>query len=888
MLNNKTLKYLKDYHQPNFLAKTIALTFEVLDSEQKVLVKSVTNYSLNPSSTINTLELDGDSELSAIYINDRLLSDNEYLLLNNKLIIENLPSEFALTVHTIVFPWQNKSYMGLYESRGNLLTQCEAEGFRHITYYQDRPDVMATYTVTIIANKDKFNSMLSNGNLIKEHTEGNIRTVTWHDPFKKPSYLFAVVIANLKYISDNYITKSGRNVLLEVYAEPKYLHNLQHAMDSVKRAMRWDEDRFNLEYDLDRYMIVASSDFNMGAMENKGLNIFNTKYVLADKKTSTDNDYILIEAVVGHEYFHNWTGNRVTCKNWFQLSLKEGLTVFRDQEFTADLHGRSVKRIQDVATLRRRQFPEDSGALAHPVRPESYLEMNNFYTMTVYEKGAEIVRMYQTILGKDGFNKGMELYFERHDGYAVSCEDFCNAMADANHFDLSQFMLWYLQAGTPYVTVKDTYKPDTQEYMLEFTQKIPDTPGQTNKKPQLIPIKFGLLDGSGYDLLNFEVIYGLYIKHSDGIVLLLDDYQNKFVFKNVVTRPTPSLLREFSAPIKLEYNYTESQRMLIINHDSDEFSRYEHLQQIIIKQIKSVYSSLILNDSPIIDSNFKRALNSLLKNPNLDPNFIALAFTLPSFAEMQTIIKDINPNLLSKAITFVEQEIGEQLFDSLMEVYNLNLTMHYSFADHGKRALKNIALFYLIRALNRKLNNEHSLQLVETLTLGQLHNADNMTDELAVLVAINNTNNGIRNTIFDEYYQKWQDNELVMDKWFALQASSNLITVEQLNKLLVDKAFISTNPNKIYSLLNTFTTNGEKFNTDSGYSFIADQVIAIDKFNPQVASRLVTGFNQASNMQNSYKVMAKTSLQRILKQDNLSNNVLELGSKIMDELVNSQ
>lgn len=884
MIDKPTPKYLKDYKEPSYWVKTIDLTFEVLDAEKKVLVKSVTHYTKNHNTNQNKLELDGESQLSSISLNERTLNSSEYTLNNNKLTLSNIPDEFTLTVQTIVLPWQNKSYMGLYESRGNILTQCEAEGFRHITYYQDRPDVMAIYTVTIIANKNNFNSMLSNGNLIKEYINGDIRTVTWHDPFKKPCYLFAVVVANLEFITDNYITKSGRKVCLEVYAQPQYLQNLQHAMDSLKRSMKWDENRFNLEYDLDRYMIVATSDFNMGAMENKGLNIFNTKYVLANQHTTTDTDYILIEAVIGHEYFHNWTGNRVTCKNWFQLSLKEGLTVFREQEFTADMHGHSVKRIEDVANLRRRQFPEDNGALAHSVRPESYLAMDNFYTMTVYEKGAEVVRMYQTILGKNGFNKGMKLYFERHDGYAVTCDDFCKAMADANNFDLSQFMLWYSQAGTPIVTASDSYNPTTHEYILEFTQTIPDTPEQTNKKAHLIPIKIGLLDGGGYDLINFEITQGRYVKHDNGLVLLLDNNQNKFIFKNVVTRPTPSLLREFSAPIVLNYNYTEAQRMLIINHDADEFNRFEHLQQIFVQQIQANYNLILDNKTPTISSNFNKALSSLLNNPNLNPSFIALTFTLPSFAQMLTTLENVNPTALAKAITFVEQEIGEQLFDSFMEIYNLNLTMRYSFNDHGKRALKNIALFYIIRALNRKLDNDHSLQLIETLALGQFHNADNMTDEIAVLSAINNTNSEIRATIFNEFYQKWQNNELVMDKWFALNAASRLTNTDYLNRLLVDKAFISTNPNKIYALLNTFTTNGEKFNTDSGYSFITEQIIAIDKFNPQVASRLVTGFSQVGNMKNSYKSMAKTSLSQILGQNKLSNNVLELASKIINDL----
>ncbi len=879
-MTNLTPKYLKDYKEPNYFVTTVEITFEINDVKQEVYTKSVAKYIKNINTLDKTLNLDGSAHLVSILLDNQLLESNQFILKDDKLTLINLPDNFTLIVNTKLLPWQDKSCMGLYSSRNNLFTQCESEGFRKITYYQDRPDVMATFTTHIIANKNRFTTLLSNGNKTKDIIENDLRIVSWHDPFKKPSYLFALVVANLESISDTFTTKSKRNVLLEIYAAKQNLNDLQHAMQSVKRSMAWDEARFNLEYDLDRYMIVASSDFNMGAMENKGLNIFNTKYVLANKDAATDTDFISIEAVIGHEYFHNWTGNRVTCRDWFQLSLKEGLTVFRDQEFTADMHSRSVKRISDVKVLRRLQFSEDAGPLAHSVRPESYLEMSNFYTVTIYEKGAEVVRMYQTIIGKDGFNKGLALYINRHDGCAVTCNDFCNAMSDANNIDLSQFMLWYSQAGTPLVKVKDSYNPKVHEYTLEFTQSIPDTPLQKNKLPQLIPIKIGLLDNNGHDLLNFKITSGRYIKHDDGLVLLLDNTNNKFTFANVVTTPTPSLLREFSAPIKLEYNYSKEQQILIISHDSDEFNRFEHLQHIFTQQIKSVYNLILHKEQPILDKSLNKVLHNILNNPNLSPDFRALSFSLPSFAELLTEIDNTNPNILANAISFVQQQIGELLFDSWMEIYNLYLTINYTFEDHAKRALKNIALFYIIKALNNKLNNPNSLQLIETMTLGQLHNADNMTDYIAVLTAINDTDIDLRNIIIDEFYQKWQDNELVMDKWFAICASSNLITIEQLNKLIVDKAFIATNPNKIYALLRTFTMNGSKFNSDAGYSFIADQVIAIDKFNPQVASTIVSGFSQTHSMHESYKKMAKSALQRILGQKNLSNDVYERADKI--------
>jgi aminopeptidase N len=887
-MNNLSItlpKYLKDYQEPNYFIDKVELTFVVNYATQQVVVTNQAYYSKNNATSNNSLTLDGEAQLNSIMINDNNLNSNQYQLNKDSLLLDNLPNQFSLTINTTIFPWQNKTCMGLYESRNNLLTQCEAEGFRKITYYQDRPDVMSIFTVNIVSSDDKYNAILSNGNLISDVSENGTRKVTWHDPFKKPSYLFALVIANLASISGNYKTRSGKDVLLEIYAEPKHLEYLGYALESVKRAMQWDEERFNLEYDLERYMIVATSDFNMGAMENKGLNIFNTKYVLASPTTATDNDLIKIEAVIGHEYFHNWTGNRVTCKNWFQLSLKEGLTVFRDQEFTADLHGRGVKRIDDVKALRKMQFPEDAGPLAHSVRPASYVVMDNFYSMTVYEKGAEVVRMYQTILGRDGFNRGMSRYFERHDGQAVTCDDFCHAMFDDNNqIDLQQFMLWYSQAGTPEVKVSDNYNSSTCEYTLHFTQHIPDTPNQINKKPHLIPVKIGLLDSNGHDLLNVTITQGLYIKRDNELVLLLNDYSNSFTFAGVKVKPTPSLLREFSAPVKLEYNYNEAQRLLIINNDSDEFNRFEHLQQFFSTQIKTTYNNMLQGVTPTLDKQLVGALSNLLNNPNLDCNYRALLLSVPNFSEMYSEFSNLDPALLAKAITHAEQQIGELLFDSLVENYNLNLDKTYTFSNSGRRRLKNAALYFIIRTLNHKLDNPNSLQLIETMALGQFRNADNMTDTLAVMLAVNDTNNEIRDIIFNEFYHKWQDNELVMDKWFALQAVSNYVTIEKLNRLLVDKTFIATNPNKIYALLVSFTSNGAVFNSEAGYSFVADQIIAIDKFNPSVASRLVKGFSQVGKMNSNYKNMAKAALQRITNNATCSSNVLEIAGKILQVL----
>ncbi len=888
---DKTIKYLKDYAVPNYLVEHVDLTF-IIDNDKTIQVQNIVNYYKNPNSSANNiLTLDGCAELISLAIDNHVLTADQYEQKEDCICINNLPDSFSLSVITLLKPWDNKSCYGLYASNNNLMTQCEPEGFRTITYYQDRPDVLATFTTTIIAAQGQYNTILSNGNKIQiqdnEDTANSLQIVKWHDPFKKPSYLFALVIANLEVLKDCFITKSGRRIELEIYSEAHSISQCRHAMDSVKRAMQWDETRFNLEYDLDIYMIVATSDFNMGAMENKGLNIFNTKYILADQKTATDIDFINVESVIGHEYFHNWTGNRVTCRDWFQLSLKEGLTVFRDHEFTADLHDRSVKRIQEAKFIRQYQFLQDNGPLAHSVRPESYMEINNFYTVTIYEKGAEVVRMYQTLLGNEGFNKGFELYIQRHDGKAATCENFCQAMADANNIDLSQFMLWYEQAGTPVINVSSHYDKDKKEFSLTFKQTIPDTPHQTNKKPMLIPIQIGLLDALGHELINITPIQGKYVKHNQGLTLLINETSNTFIFTNIHSKPIPSLLRNFSAPVKLEYQYTRQELLILASNDRDNFNRFEHLQWLFEEKIIALYNAQTKNENYTDnDPEFWKAAKEILLNPNLDPAFRATTFQIPTFSEMLTILKQVNPKILADTLNTLIWQIGDNLFDSWMEIYNLNLNpnSNYDFNDSGKRSLKNTALFYILNALSHRLNNPTSLQIIETIALGQFHNAHNMTDSFAVLTSTANINSNIRDQILQEFYQKWQHNELVMDKWFAIQAMSRLATTDMLDRLMVDKTFIATNPNKIYALLKTFTQNGLVFNTDAGYSFIADKVIMIDQFNPQVASALASGFNSAAYLNETWRKMAKVALNRIIEHKNLSNMVYEIVSKILSGL----
>ncbi len=871
MTTNAKVKYLKDYRQPNYWADTIELEFDVMPQITKVI--SHTKYRKNSAHIASSLTLNGSAKLIDIKLDNNPITD--YVLQDNELTITNLPDTFILTIETEVDPFNDKSCMGLYASNGNLFTQCEPEGFRKITYYQDRPDIMAIFTTTITADSKDFPILLSNGNKISEKTLANGKTqVVWSDPYKKPSYLFALVAGKFSKIDDFIITRSGRKVNLEIYSEPASIKQCYHCLESLKRAIKWDEARFNLEYDLDTYMIVASGDFNMGAMENKGLNIFNTKYVLADSKTATDTDFINVEAVVGHEYFHNWTGNRVTCRDWFQLSLKEGLTVFRDQEFTSDLHSRPVKRIQDVKALRQLQFTEDASPLAHSVRPESYIEMNNFYTMTVYEKGAEVVRMYQTILGKSGFNLGMDLYFARHDGSAVTCEDFCMAMADANKFDLSQFMLWYSQAGTPTIKVTDSFDPNTNEYTLTIAQTIPDTPAQTNKKPMLIPVSIGLLGLNGEEmepqLISGEVVY------PDGnCVLLVKNQMDHFKFK-VASKPTPSILREFSAPVIVNYAYSTEQLLTLAANDKDSFNRWEALQTLYRQTIDKLYQKRKL-DEQLVDEELIEALRKTLINPNLDPSIKSLAASLPSFAELSAYFKPVDVLFMVDVINFVKSTIATKLESIWLEYYHLSQTSVYDLKEANLRSLKNTALNYLLAC-----KNWHSyLTLAET----QYLKADNMTDKFAVLVALNDLATPLRSTILAKFRDEFHSYPLVMDKWFLVQSQSQLPeTLATVKNLLEHPEFDKLNPNKLYALVRAFTANPKHFHDEKGYQFIEREILRIDHFNSSVASRIAHGFSQVTSLEKKYQEIAKPVLLRILAKEEISKDVYELISKTVDQL----
>ncbi|MDD3266288.1 MAG: aminopeptidase N [Burkholderiales bacterium] len=863
-----TIKYLSDYKEPNYLVNHVNLTFEILTD--KVIVINSAIYT-NHNTDINSLILNGSSKLLSLKLNNKTI---EYKLHNDELTLDNLPSEFELEVITEVDAFNNKSCMGLYASNGSLFTQNEPEGFRKITYYQDRPDVMATFTTTIIADINVYPIMLSNGNKISEEIlANNLHKTVWEDPFKKPSYLFALVAGKFEVLQEYYTTKSGHKVLLEVYSDKSSINQCQHCIDSLRRAMEWDENRFDLEYDLERYMIVASNDFNMGAMENKGLNIFNTKYVLADSKTATDVDFINVEAVVGHEYFHNWTGNRVTCRDWFQLSLKEGLTVFRDQEFTADLHARTVKRIQDVKLLKQNQFPEDASSLAHPIRPSSYMEINNFYTVTIYEKGAEVVRMYQTILGKDGFNKGMKLYFERHDGTAATCNDFCNAMADANNTDLSQFMLWYSQAGTPSIDIIDSYDLATQIYRLELRQNLPSTPDTKDKKEaMLIPIEFGFLDNAGHEL-NIEIVSGNLIKPEQNYIMLLDQKCNIFEFK-LTEKPTPSFLRNFSAPVNINYNYTTKQIINIAINDNNLFNRWEAIQHLYKEAIKGIYYDVIPND---LITNLITAITTSLNDENIAPSIKALLVGIPSFAEIVANYKPANAHNLVNAISELKNTIANSLESLWLKTYQNNQTTKYSFIDAGNRSLKNIALLYLMNSNNFALY----LDIVEM----QYDNSDNMTDKIGVLFAINDISDDIRSKLLSEFASKYKNYPLVMDKWFALQAQSQVNNTGEIVENLVNSPYYdANNPNKIYSLIRTFACNQKMFNTKFGYEWIANEIIRISKFNPNVAGRVASCFSIINSLDDTYKSIAKPVLEKIIASENISSDVYEIVSKTLTEI----
>ncbi|MBP0597690.1 aminopeptidase N [Herbaspirillum sp. LeCh32-8] len=886
--------YRKDYAAPNFLIDTVEMGFDLDPAATRVATRI--SMRRNPAAAASDIVLFGEElELVALRVNGKTLAKGAYRLAGGVLTIPGAPAKAVLEIETITRPEQNTSLMGLYVSNGNFFTQCEAEGFRKITYFPDRPDVMAKYTVMLRADRAKYPVLLSNGNLIEEGELPDGRHYAkWEDPFKKPSYLFALVAGNLVCQEETVRLKSGRDALLQVWVEAGNLDKTQHAMDSLKNSIDWDVKRFGLDLDLDRFMIVAVGDFNMGAMENKGLNIFNTKYVLANPRIATDVDFANIEAVVGHEYFHNWTGNRVTCRDWFQLSLKEGLTVFRDQEFSADMigtdSGRAVKRIDDVRVLRQAQFPEDAGPMAHPVRPDSYVEINNFYTVTVYEKGAEVVRMYQTLLGRDGFRKGMDLYFERHDGQAVTCDDFRAAMADANKRDLSQFERWYSQSGTPQVDVSTRYDAKAQVFELTLEQSCPPTAGQKKKQPYHIPVAVGLLDAKGRDLaLTLEGEKPAGKSAATTRVLELTKAKQTFRFTNVAEKPVPSILRGFSAPVVLKYDYSDAELAFLMAHDSDAFNRWEAGQRLATRRLLNLTVAVqaarqsghvvavdtVLNNIEQ-DGALADALRATLNDAALDPAFRELVLTLPSETMIAEQMEVIDPHAIHVARQFLRRSLARELRDDLLAVYHANQTPgDYSpdAGSSGRRALKNVALSYLA-----ELDDAEALKLAQQQDVA----ANNMTDRLAALSALVNSAAAGKSEVLQRFYSEFEDEALVIDKWFTLQATARNADVNTVRTLIEHPAFTLKNPNRARSLIFSFCNgNPSAFHAadGNGYSFWAEQVIALNATNPQVAARLARSLDRWRKYTPALQEKMRLALQQVASAPKLSRDVSEVITK---------
>lgn len=840
-----------DYTRPAFLIDAVALEFDLAPARTRV--RNTMRVRRNPDAArAPHLELMSEAlEFAGAWIDGAPHAAARAH--EHGLTVENVPDAFELTIDSVCAPESNTTLSGLYVSSGNFFTQCEAEGFRRITYFIDRPDVMATYTVTLRADKTGYPVLLSNGNLVDSGDLPDGRHYAkWEDPFRKPSYLFALVAGKLVALEEKITTGSGKEKLLQVWVEPQDLDKTRHAMDSLIHSIRWDEKRFGLELDLDRFMIVAVGDFNMGAMENKGLNIFNTKYVLANPQTATDVDFANIESVVGHEYFHNWTGNRVTCRDWFQLSLKEGLTVFRDQEFSADMAAgddldaaaRAVKRIEDVRVLRQLQFAEDAGPMAHPVRPESYVEINNFYTMTVYEKGAEVVRMYQTLFGRDGFRKGMDLYFKRHDGQAVTCDDFRHAMADANGRDLAQFERWYSQAGTPRVTVSAEYDAAAKRYSVTLTQGYSDAARDARKGPLLIPFAIGLIDADGRDLpLRLE---GEAAASGTTRVLELTETAQTFTFVDVAAAPLPSLLRNFSAPVIVEYDYRDDELAFLLAHDSDPFNRWEAGQRLATRTLLALAARAAVQQPLALDDTFVAAFKRVLNDDALSPAFRELALTLPSEAYLADQMNEADPAAVHRARQFVRRELAAALRADWLAAYERHATPgDYAPTPDaaGRRALKNLALAYLAEL-------DDPADAVR-LAHAQYDAANNMTDRAAALGALLSAAAGSTSAAqpaeraLDDFYRRFEHEALVIDKWFSMQATRRGTpehpTLDTVRKLLEHPAFNLKNPNRARALIFGFcSANPAQFHAPdgSGYAFWADQVLALDALNPQVAARL--------------------------------------------------
>jgi aminopeptidase N len=870
---------LKDYRRPDWLIETV--TLDVLLDRTATTVRSKLTLKPNTTGTPGPLVLDGEElELRSLVLDGKPLPNGGFTATPERLTIAQPPNRpFTLEIETVIDPEANSQLMGLYRAGAIYCTQCEAEGFRRISYFLDRPDVMAVYTTRIEADKNEAPVLLSNGNLIAQgDVPGtNRHFAVWHDPFKKPCYLFALVGGNLARVTDSFTTMSGRKVALAIFVEPGKEERCAYAMDSLKRAMRWDEEAFGREYDLDIFMIVAVSAFNMGAMENKGLNVFNDKYLLASPATATDTDYAHIEAVIAHEFFHNWTGDRITCRDWFQLCLKEGLTVFRDKEFSADQRSRAVERIGDVRALRSHQFVEDAGPLAHPVRPELYHEINNFYTTTVYDKGAEVVRMIKVLLGPDLFRRGMDLYFTRHDGDAATVEQFVQCFADVSGRDFSQFMLWYTQAGTPEIVVAPHYDPRAKTYRLDIVQRVPPTPGQPDKAPMVIPLALGLVSKRDGDLplmLDGRAL--------DRKVLELTEASQSFVFTDIAEPPIPSLNRGFSAPVKLTLPVEPNDLRFLAAHDRDPFNRWQAVQTLAMTLLTENVAALRKGAATREDAGLMAALGTILADAKLEPAFIALTLTPPSEPDIaREIGRDVDPEANFAARRRLRASIGGQLGAALTDTYRRMITpgpYRPDSASAGRRALKNVCLDLLAATQDSQ---------AIALTLAQYYGADNMTDHIAALEILALHDQPERAQMLENFYVRYAADPLIIDKWLGLQAAiPEPATLDRVRALIAHPAFSMANPNRVRALIGSFAqVNHTQFNRidGAGYNFIADIVLMLDPKNPQVAARLMGAFRSWRTFEGTRRARAEAALRRVAAAPSLSRDVHDIVARTLAE-----
>jgi aminopeptidase N len=870
--------FLADYLVPNYLVDNVALYFDLGRAE--TTVRSVLSMRRNPLGQGGDCVLDGEKlTLKSIKIDGRELQGNEYLRTDKALLISKVPEQFDLEIEVLIHPDKNTALEGLYHSGRLLCTQCEAEGFRRITYYPDRPDIMAVFTVSIEAEKADWPIMLSNGNLEqKGQLENGRHWVSWHDPHPKPSYLFALVAGDLHIQKDSFVTTSGRKVALEIYVDVENSHKCDHALMSLKQAMKWDEERYGREYDLDIFMIVAVNDFNMGAMENKGLNIFNSACVLASPETATDRDYYRIQSIVGHEYFHNWSGNRVTCRDWFQLSLKEGFTVLRDQQFSADMNSAAVQRIEDVNQLRSMQFSEDAGPMSHPVRPASFIEISNFYTVTIYEKGAEVVGMIKTIVGDIGFRKGTDLYFDRHDGQAVTTDDFVKAIEDANRVDLTQFKRWYSQAGTPQLNIATEYDSSGQRYTLTINQHCEATPGQRHKEAFHIPVALGLLDKKG-NIIQVQLDGEAASNVSETRILSVKESKQQFVFINVPSEPVLSFLRGFSAPVKVNLPRTNKELTFLMANDSDSFCQWDAGQQLLINVLLQLAEKTSKGSALSLPTELVEQFGKLLKRGLSSPALAAKMLELPSENYLAGQKKPADVDAIHIARSYMKRELALSLKEDFSILYTaLNTTDKYQFdaAEMAKRSLKNICLDYLV-STGDPMQAQRCLK--------QMKQSDNMTDTMSGLAVLVEHQGPEREHALRAFYEQWKGDRQVVDKWLAVQAQSSLKdTLLRVKSLMSHPAFNITNPNNVRSLIGQFCRNNAvNFHAidGSGYQFLVEQILILDKLNPQIASRQMGAFNSWQQYDKKRQGMMRAALEKIAKQTDLSADVYEIVTKYL-------